>query len=459
MMRAIGRWPAWPLFAQITALLMLCVLAVQAISVTVLFVTPQPQPEFYRLDDVARVLAGGGRAGGDAGLRIARRSAPPENPVEDPWESVLRDQLARRLAVPRDDVRVVLWPGEDPPPLPLGSVMRTSIPRQDGGTTSPADVSNYLIAPFEVALRTGDGAWRLVGRDGGALYEAWRWRLLLWLVVSAAVTLMFGFFFARKAAAPLAAFAFAVRRFGRDTQAPPLAMQGPRELRVAVEAFNDMQDQLRRHVESRTRTIAAIAHDLRTPLTRLAFRLEAAPDALRNKTAPDIAEMDAMIESALAFVRDGSRSPRIRVELGSLVESAVAEFVEIGADLGFEEPGPAFVEADPLALRAAVCNLLGNALKYGGSAKVRVGVEGDRAAVVIEDNGPGIPDDQLERVFEPFYRLEESRSRATGGSGLGLALVRATAEAHGGSAVLRNRPEGGLQATISLPLLRNDVRP
>lgn len=452
MLNIVPRWPAWPLFAQITALLMLCVLAVQAISVLVLFLTPQPQPEFYRLDDVARALSGAKLGGGEAGLRVAIRATPPDNPVEDPWESVLRDQLARRLAVPRKNVRVVLWPGEDPPPLPLSGVMQTSIRRGDGGTTSPADVSNYLIAPFEVALRGTNGTWRLAGRDGGALYEAWRWRLLLWLVVSALVTLMFGFFFARKAAAPLAAFASAVRRFGRDTHAPPLVMQGPRELRIAVEAFNDMQEQLRRLVESRTRTIAAIAHDLRTPLTRLAFRLEAAPDLLRSRTASDIAEMDAMIESVLAFVRDGSRSARIRVELASLVESAAVEFVEIGADLTFDEFVPAYVEADPLALRAAVSNLMSNAIKYGGSAHVHILVEGDRADVVVEDHGPGIPDEELERVFEPFYRLEASRSRSTGGSGLGLALVRATAEAHGGHACLDNREQGGLRATISLPL-------
>lgn len=452
MMQVVPRWPTWPLFAQITALLMLCVLAVQAVSVMVLFLTPQPQPEFYRLDDVARALSGVTPGGGEAGLRVSIRTTPPDNPVEDPWESVLRDQLAGRLAVSRENVRVVLWPGKDPPPLPLGGVMQTSIPRTDGGTTSPADVSNYLIAPFEVALRGTDGTWRLAGRDGGALYEAWRWRLLLWLVVIASVTLMFGFFFARKAAAPLAAFASAVRRFGRDTHAPPLVMQGPRELRVAVEAFNDMQDQLRRHVESRTRTVAAIAHDLRTPLTRLAFRLEAAPDSIRTKAASDIAEMDAMIESVLAFVRDGSHSPRVRTELASLVESAAIEFVEIGADLTFDEPQQVFVEADPLALRAAVSNLMSNALKYGGRAHVRIFVEGDWADVVVEDQGPGIPDEELERVFEPFYRLEVSRSRATGGSGLGLALVRATAEAHGGRAFLVNRDEGGLRATISLPL-------
>lgn len=453
MMRRVRRWPAWPLFAQITALLMLSVLAVQSISVMILFLTPQPKPEFYRLDDVARALSAAGADGSEAGLRTARRSSPPEDPAEDPWESVLRDQLARRLQVSRDRVRVVLWPGADPPPLPIGAVMRTSVPTPEGGTTSPADVSSYLIAPFEVALQGDDGQWRMVSRGGGALFEAWRWRLLLWLAASAAVTIGLGFFFARKAAAPLAEFASAVRRFGRDTHAPPLVMTGPRELRVAVEAFNDMQEQLRRHVESRTRTVAAIAHDLRTPLTRLAFRLEAAPEALRAKTAADIAEMDAMIESVLTFVRDGSGRPRTRVDLGALVESAVAELAETGADLSFERAPPVTVEADPIALRAAVCNLLSNAVKYGGRAGARIIVTGGQAQVVVEDEGPGIPEAQLERVFEPFYRLEQSRSRQTGGSGLGLALVRATAEAHGGTARLSNCAGGGLRATITLPVL------
>ena len=214
-----------------------------------------------------------------------------------------------------------------------------------------------------------------------------------------------------------------------------------------------MQERLRRYVDDRTAMVGAIAHDLRTPLTRLAFRLEAAPEELRAKAAADIAEMDAMISATLAFVRDATRpAVRERVELSSLVESVVTDMAETGSDAAFEGGGPLVVEADPVALRRAVTNLVVNACRYGTRARARVRREDGQAVVEVDDDGPGLPARELDQVFEPFRRAERSRSRATGGTGLGLAVVRAVVLAHGGEATLENRQEGGLRARIALPL-------
>jgi two-component system OmpR family sensor kinase len=255
--------------------------------------------------------------------------------------------------------------------------------------------------------------------------------------------------------APIRAFAEAAERLGRDPQAPALTLEGPAEIGGAARAFNDMQERLRRYVEDRTTMIGAIAHDLRTPLTRLAFRLEAgAPEELRAKAAGDIAEMEAMIAAALAFVRDAGRpAARELLELRSLLESIADDMAATGADV-MVESGPAVViHGDPVGLRRLFSNLIVNAVKYGGGrAWASIRQEGERAIVEVEDDGPGLPHVELDRVFEPFYRAERSRSRETGGIGLGLAVVRAVALAHGGEVSLENRHEGGLRARVILPL-------
>jgi signal transduction histidine kinase len=199
--------------------------------------------------------------------------------------------------------------------------------------------------------------------------------------------------------------------------------------------------------------IGAIAHDLRTPLTRLRFRIEAIPDPLRSKLEADVDQMEAMVASTLSFVRDAA-TPRDRrkLEVASLVETVMDEAALTGADAAVERADRVVVDGDPLALKRLVANLVDNALKYGASAHARVFTDGDMAVIEVDDDGPGMPEAEIERVFEPFRRLESSRSRETGGIGLGLAVVRAVARSHGGDVVLRNRPHGGLSARVTLPL-------
>jgi signal transduction histidine kinase len=220
-----------------------------------------------------------------------------------------------------------------------------------------------------------------------------------------------------------------------------------------VRAFNDMQERLARYVDDRTAMIGAVAHDLRTPLTRLRFRAESAPEDLRAKMTADIEEMEAMISGTMAFVRDASQpATRTRLELSSLLESLADEMSETGRDVVVEQADRIVIDGDPLALRRLFNNLLDNAVKFGRLARIRVFTDQANAVVEIDDKGPGVPGGELEQVFEPCYRRETSRSRETGGIGLGLAVVRSVARAHGGDAGLENRLDGGLTARVRLPL-------
>jgi signal transduction histidine kinase len=223
---------------------------------------------------------------------------------------------------------------------------------------------------------------------------------------------------------------------------------------MAVRAFNVMQNRLARYVEDRIAMVGAIAHDLRTPLTRLRFRVEQVPEDARAKMEADIAEMEAMVTGVLAFVRDATRKAEHRpLELSSLLESLADDMSETGLDVSIERAERVVLDGDPLALRRLFNNLLDNAIKFGRRARVRVYPDGGAAVVEIEDDGPGAPEAELDRLFEPFYRCDYSRSRETGGGiGLGLAVVRSIARAHGGDASLIGCEGRGLTARVRLPI-------
>jgi signal transduction histidine kinase len=214
-----------------------------------------------------------------------------------------------------------------------------------------------------------------------------------------------------------------------------------------------MQARIRRYVDDRVTMAAAMAHDLRTPLMRLSLRVEKAEPDLRTAMEADIAEMKEMIGAALAFVRDIGRAPRRqRLSLRALVESVADEMADLGADVVVELGEDIVIDADVAGLKALLANLIGNAVAYAGAARVRIVRSDGHALIEVADEGPGLPEDMLDKVFEPFFRAEPSRNRTTGGSGLGLASARAVARAHGGDVVLANRPGGGLLARTMLPL-------
>jgi signal transduction histidine kinase len=304
-----------------------------------------------------------------------------------------------------------------------------------------------------VAVKEPDGRWLVVGPDPGVGLSAWQQRIVLWFVLSALAMTPFVWIFARRLSVPIKVFADAAERLGRDPAAPPLALKGPSEIGVAARAFNEMQERLRRYVEDRTAMMGAIAHDMRTPLTRLRFRIEGLPDDQKGKIEADLDQMEQMITATLAFVRDATaKAERTPLELSSLLESLCDEMAETGAKTEVTYGEKVVLEGDPMALRRLFANLLENAVKFGGRARARVGVDGGNAIVEIEDDGPGIPPQDAEKVFEPFYRREPSRSRQTGGIGLGLAVVRSIARGHGGDVNLVNRTGGGLTARVLLPL-------
>ena len=214
-----------------------------------------------------------------------------------------------------------------------------------------------------------------------------------------------------------------------------------------------MQARLRGLIENRTRMLAAISHDLRTPLTLLRLRAENVADgAEREKMLATIADMEAMIAATPQFARDEAKAePRRPTDVTALLASAVDDMADAGLAVAMEPAPPLIGDCQPAALRRALTNLLDNAVKYGARAHAAIRATSEGIAIAIDDDGPGIPEEELARVFQPFYRIEGSRSRDTGGIGLGLAIALSVVQMHGGDIVLANRPEGGLRATVTLP--------
>ena len=263
----------------------------------------------------------------------------------------------------------------------------------------------------------------------------------------------------RRLTAPVRTLAAAAEALGRDVNAPPLPEAGPSEVATAAMAFNTMAARIRRFVQDRTELLTAIGHDLRTPITRLKLRAEFVEDEeQKSKILADLEELETMVSATLAFGRDArTTEPVTPLDLAELIRTVLDEMgdarPEAASRLCYEGPQHLTVHARPLALKRALTNLVANAVIYGGRASVRlIPPTAGNALIEVEDDGPGIPPGELERVFEPFYRGEPSRNRETGGVGLGLPIARNILRAHGGDVVLANRPLGGVKATMTLPV-------
>ncbi|WP_086644736.1 cell wall metabolism sensor histidine kinase WalK [Acetobacter sp. DsW_063] len=262
----------------------------------------------------------------------------------------------------------------------------------------------------------------------------------------------------RRLIAPVGTLAAAAEALAPDDSGPPLPENGPLEIARAAAAFNAMAARIRRFVSDRTLLLTAIGHDLRTPITRLKLRAEFIDDdEMRQKFLADLNELSAMVEATLAFGRDSSsHEPVSSLNLTALAQTIVDDFTEAHLDISDKielvgDPPPIIIRARPLSLKRALTNLIGNAIAYGGGARVMLGKKPDGEIVVrIEDDGPGLPECELERMFEPFVRAEESRNRETGGTGLGLSIARTIVRGQGGDIVLRNRSPHGLAAIVTL---------
>jgi signal transduction histidine kinase len=258
----------------------------------------------------------------------------------------------------------------------------------------------------------------------------------------------------RVATQPLMALGRAATELGRNLNAPPMPETGSAEIRSAAHAFNDMQKKLQAFIEERTRMLAAVSHDLKTPITRMRLRSEQIDDEkLRLKFEQDLKEMESLVSGTLAFMRnlEVEKSERQPVDLHALIESLIEDRAEAGQMIELKGEISKPVMAYPQSIKRGIDNLIDNALKYGDKVKVELTQTANETRIAVMDEGPGIPETELEKVFEPFYRLEASRNKDTGGNGLGLSISRNIARAHGGDIVLANLKPQGLKATLVLP--------
>ncbi len=442
-----------PIVVAIVALVVGAVLASTAVLFAVTYSGPPPMQMPTRLEEVAEQLTGR--------KAEAMRSPPKPRPGFGPHNRAFGDLFAN------DRPRLVVTT-EATPPSPtategrlhaieqrLADLMRTD-PRRVIALSDrqPPFLRHDITGDFTVAWRATDG-WRVVRPGPRPWLSAWHKATLLAMLIAVLALALPAWIIARAVTRPLRKLAAAAEAARAGAVRPTFPRNGPSEVRALSDAVATMHDRLSQHAEGRTAMLAAIAHDLGTPLSRLTFWVEQLPDTARERATRDIDEMRAMIRDTLAFARDeaGERDSSL-VDLDSLLD-ALVEDMQVGGDAVTLATGPrAVVRGDPRSLRRAIGNLISNAIRYGDRAAVRWSIVGDRVVIAIEDDGPGIDPAQAERLFEPFVRGEASRNRATGGSGLGLAIVRSIAARHGGSVSLANRPDGGGLATLALPLVR-----
>jgi signal transduction histidine kinase len=324
------------------------------------------------------------------------------------------------------------------------------------GGWAPPIAARYLGQPglqFVAQVRLRDGALATFASRLPEQTASWPYRLLLSLAVLLAAVIAVSLVAVRWLTRPLRTFADTAEELGRNIHRPALEERGPNEVARAARALNTMQSRLIAYLDDRTRVLAAMSHDLKTPITRLRLRAELLEDsALKSKIAADLEETQSMVDGALDYLRGAARDEAVKpVDVTALLESLQADMRVLGSEVTIEGAAAKPLRAKPQALKRCVWNLLDNAVKYGVRARIAVDDDERRLRIRVLDEGPGIPAAEMDKVFEPFYRVESSRNRATGGTGLGLSIAKGIAEDHGGSLELGNRAEGGLEATLILP--------
>lgn len=446
-MKVAGRPGRWPVFWQTLGLLLLSLTIVQAVGTGILFVLPPPRPDFNRLSDVAAALSGTQARGEwqerEKALRTGTQPAQPEVPHGLVSEAAFTRMLAARLSTPETGVRLYFQP--DAGWVAWARRCQTCVPMRQR--------EPFFFGRLIAAYQTPAG-WRVAATPPALFISEWQRRILIWFTAGAVAMVPLAWVFARAISRQIRRFADAADRLGTDPNAPPVREQGAAELRVAARALNRLQQRVTDYLSERTAMIGAIAHDLRTPLARVAFRIEAAPEPMREKVLADVDQMRAMISATMAFMRSVSTPiERATVDLGNLITAIVEQDRDLGRPVTLGGLTPALVNGDPLGLERLVQNLIGNAISYAGAVEVSLERAGNQAQLRVADRGPGLAPDMLERVFQPFARGEPSRNRETGGIGLGLTIARSVAEDHGGRLTLANRPGGGLEALLRLPLV------
>ncbi|TWT11637.1 ATP-binding protein [Reyranella sp. CPCC 100927] len=374
-----------------------------------------------------------------------------------------REAMAHSVSGPTIEVHwsletpIAATPSSDPAALTLrahlaelapeiaASGLRVAVSHQRGSLTKRHSIW--------VAVQLDDDSWinfSVADPDGPT--AAWYGTLLFTTAVALGV-LIISIILVRGANAPLRVVTEAARRLGHDPAAePPIPVHGPREAREAAMAFNDMRARITRLMESRVQTLAAVSHDLKSPLTRLRLRTELlGDDQTREIIAADVAEMETMIDTVLAFLRgEAETEPSRALDIASLCATICNDFADQGHDVVLARTAPVVLPARRVMLKRAIGNLIANGVKYGHRVRVTIERRDSQVAVVVDDDGPGIPAEHMGDVFEPFWRMSGTRGRD--GVGLGLTVARMAARAHGGDVMLSNRAGGGLRAELLLSL-------
>jgi len=363
-------------------------------------------------------------------------------PLLADFEQTLKAQLHAALG-PGFGVEVAPTPATAPPAIPI------PVPFYEAHELA---AHQHSARRYDVSVRFADGeriVYRVTRLTGGAPLPR---NLFINLTLLVLLLVLALYVAARNITRPLSELARAADSVGRQVRPAQLEERGARELRDAARAFNTMQDRLRRYLDSRTRVLAAMSHDLKTPLTRLRLQVEALEDpAMQARISLQLDEMESMVREALALFRgldDGE--PATGIDIDALLEQLRGEFTDMGATVTVSGRALAPYVGKPQALKRCLTNLVANAVKFGTRADIAV-EDGAELLIRVRDAGPGVPESELERVFEPFYRLESSRNRDSGGSGLGLSIARDIAQSHGGSLTLHNLAGGGLEARLRLP--------
>ncbi len=376
-----------------------------------------------------------------------------------------REQMLADLDLPEGlvvelDQQPAVRPGAPPPPPDIVRLFRLDLLNSGPPRLRPREVRLGPAGPggVRVAMRLPDGEWLNIRIElpPPRPWHSTTFLAAFVLMTVAAVLLIVGA--VARLMRPVRLLAAAADRLGRDVNAAPMEETGPSEVVTAARAFNQMAERIRRFVADRTQMLAAIGHDLRTPITRLRLRAEFMDDdEQRRKMLADLDEMEQMIAATLAFARDDAAAePASAIDLAALCRTVADEAADARPEcadaITYEGPERLTVRARPVALKRAIANLVTNAMKYGAAARIHLSrAENGLVRLVVEDDGPGIPESELEAVFAPFRRLEGSRNRETGGTGLGLTIARNILRAHGGDVVLHNRAGGGLSAIATLP--------
>ncbi|MDX1737043.1 MAG: ATP-binding protein [Alphaproteobacteria bacterium] len=324
----------------------------------------------------------------------------------------------------------------------------------------PPPPAGDLDLTLGISILLDDGQWLNIKSYIRPVTPLWALPSMIAMIMTALALIGIVFFMVKRVTRPVQQLVEATNKLGKGESIPPIPESGPEDIRKATRAFNEMQARLDRYISDRTRMLAAISHDLRTPITSLRIQAEFIEDEdLRNKILATLKEMQTMTEATLVFARDDARNEAHQItDLHALVDSLISDYQDMNKNVIWANEGDATKHQNdltyscrPVALKRAIRNLLDNSVKYAGNAKVELQSDALNFTITIRDHGPGIPSDMLDQVFEPFIRLDKARNTEDGSIGLGLSIARSVIHDHGGTIEVRNHVEGGLEITVNLP--------